>query len=243
MNEQLLNNLYDAYDFLYVDNEYTELISQFENDTESCKQKYLRIKNEKAVVFPIYLAALYAVIVLFLLGGLLTSQPGILPVFGIIMFVIGIMVLIAAFRIAKNRKKTPEKKAMEFWNSIGSPTCIENESKVIQIKDELSVFRLKNRKVIEFLPEDYQEDILAVSYMIHVIKNGLADSLKEALHLYIEQKHRWEVEATMHGMARSMELHNQEMEAYMSEISAQQRITNSRLADIEMLTFLDYINK
>lgn len=85
-------------------------------------------------------------------------------------------------------------------------------------------------------------NIEAVSYMIHVIKNGLADSLKEALNLYIEQKHRWEVEATMRGMARTIEMHNQEMEAYMSEISAQQRMMNSRLADIEMLTFLDYIN-
>lgn len=47
----------------------------------------------------------------------------------------------------------------------------------------------------------------------------------------------------MRGMAKSMELHNREIESYMSEISAQQRITNSRLTDIEMLMLLGYINK
>ncbi len=243
MNEELLNSLYDAYDFLHVDGEYRELIDRFESDTESCKEKYLRMKNEKAIVFPIYLAAFYAALVMFIIGGLLTSQPGLFSFVGIILFVVGIVVLISARGIAKKRKKNPEKKAMDFWEKIGSPTCIENESKIVKIKDELKRFRIKNGTVIDFLPEDYQDDIQAVGYMIHVIKNGLADTLKEALQLFVEQKHRWEMEATVHGMARSMEMHNREMEAYMSEISAQQRITNSRLADIEMLTFLDYVNK
>lgn len=242
MNIELLNNLYDAYDFLYVDNEYSELIDKFENDTESCKEKYLRMKNEKAVVFPVYLAAFYAAMVLFIIGGLLTSQPGILSVFGTVMLGIGVFVIIVAVRIAKQRKKMPEKKALDFWNSVGSQTCIENETKITKIKNELAKFRAKNEKVIDFLPEDYQ-DIYAVGYMIHVIKNGLADTIKEALKLYTEQKHRWEMESAVHGMARAMELHNREMETYMSEISAQQRITNSRLADIEFLTFLDYMDR
>lgn len=242
MNQELLNNLYDAYDFLHVDNEYRELIARFNHDTESCKEKYLRMKNEKAVVFPVYLAAFYLVAVLFIVGGLLTSQGGILPFVGIIFFAAGVVALFVAAGIVKQRKKVPEQKALEFWNSTGSPTCIENESKVVQIKDELEHFRIKNESVLNFLPEDYQDNIQAVGYMIHTIKNGLADSLKEALHLYIEQEHRWEMEATMHGMARSMEMHNREMEGYMSEISAQQRVTNSRLADIEMLSFLNYIN-
>lgn len=243
MNEELLGNLYDAYDFLYIDGEYKELIERFQNDTASCKEKYLKMKNEKAVVFPIYLGAFYGTMVLFILGGLMTSQRGILPLIGYIMFAIGIGVLIFAGRIAKKQKKSPEKKALAFWNDIGSKTCIENDSNIAKVEDELKKFRGKNIKVIKFLPEDYQEDIQAVSYLIHVIKNGLADTMKEALQLYEEQKHRWEMEASMHGMVRTMEMHNREMSAYMSEISAQQRITNSRLADIEMLTFLDYVNK
>lgn len=238
---ELLNNLYDAYDFLYIDSEYRELIAKFEKDTESCKEKYLRLKNEKAVVFPVYLGAFYAAMVLFILGGLLTSQPGLFPIFGVAMLCGGVVVLIAAGKIAKQRKKVPEKKALDFWNNTGSQTCIENEAKIVEIENEFEEFRIKNGKVLDFLPEDYQ-DIYAVAYMIHVIKNGLADNIKEALHLYTEQKHRWEMESAMHGMAETMKLHNREMESYMSEISAQQRITNSRLADIEFLTFLDYVN-
>ncbi len=242
MKEELLNNLYNAYDFLYVDEEYRELIGKFESDTESCKNKYLRTKNTKVTVFPIYLAALYASVILLILGGLLGSQLESPILIGIVVCVAG-LILILAHKIAKQRKKAPEKEAMDFWNNIGSPTCIENESKITKIKEELESFRIKNENVLYFLPEDYQDDIEAVGYMIHVIKNGLADSLKEALQLYTEQKHRWEVEAAMHGIAKTMELHNREMEAYMSEISEQQRIANSKLADIEMLTFLDYINK
>lgn len=242
MNEELLNNLYDAYDFLHIDSEYRELIERFERDTEGCRAKYLRIKNEKVTVFPIYLGAFYGAMVMFIMGGLLTSQGEIGSMIGIILFAIGVLVLFISRAIAKKQKKVPENKAAEFWEKVGSPTCVENEAKIAKIEDELLQFRDKNKAVIKFLPEDYQEDIQAVGYMIHVIKNGLADTLKEALQLFNEQKHRWKMEEAMHGMAKNMEMHNQEMEAYMSEISAQQRIANSRLADIEMLTFLDYVN-
>lgn len=67
--------------------------------------------------------------------------------------------------------------------------------------------------------------------------------MKEALQLYTEQQHRWKMKSAMRGVAESLELHNREMASYMSEISEQQHITNSRLADIEFLTFLDYVNK
>lgn len=242
MNENLLNCLYDAYDFLHIDNKYRTLIEQFETDTENCKNKYLQMKNEKAMVFPIYLAALYSAMICFISGGLFCGQGGVLVVVGMIFFAIGVIAMIVAGRMVKAKKKQPEKKALEFWNRVDSPTCLENESKIKQIRAEFKEFRIKNGSVLDFLPEDYQDDIQAVGYMIHVIKNGLADSLKEALHLYTEQKHRWETEAAIHGMARSMEMHNREMQGYLSEISAQQRITNSRLADIEMLTFLDYMD-
>lgn len=238
---ELLDNLYDAYDFLYVKQEYNERIDKFEKDTQSCKNKYLRIKNEKPALIPIYAGAFYGAMVLFILGGLMMSQGGILSVIGVAMMCGGVLTVIAARMIAKNKKKQPEKDAADFWDKVGSPTCIENESKITQIKTELKEFSAKNYKVLDFLPEDYR-DIYAVGYMIHVIKNRLADNIKEALNLYTEQKHRWEMENAVHGMAQSMELHNREMASYMSEISEQQRITNSRLADIELLTFLDYVN-
>lgn len=238
---ELLDNLYDAYDFLYVKQKYNEQIDRFEKDTESCKSKYLRMKNEKPVLFPVYAGSFYGAAVLFILGGLMMSQKGILSVIGVAMMCGGVLTVIAARMIAKNKKKQPEKNAADFWNEVGSPTCIENNAKIAQMENELKEFYSKNYKVLDFLPEDYQ-DIYAVGYMIHVIKNGLADNIKEALQLYTEQQHRWEMESAMRGMAQSMELHNREMASYMSEISEQQRITNSRLADIELLTFLDYVN-
>ena len=241
MNEELLYKLYDAYDYLYIHDGYLDLINKFENDTEACKQKYLRIKNEKTSYFFIYIMIFFTAVIMLMIGGLISTQinfPLLVPILiGIIIFA-----FICANRFIKSKKKEPENKATEFWNTIGSPTCIENNTKIDKIKDELRIFNHENSHTIDFLPEDYQDDITVVGYLIHVIKNGMADSMKEALNLYVEQKHRWEVEATMRGMANSMEMHNREMEAYMSEISAQQRITNSRLADIEMLTFLDYIN-
>lgn len=242
MKEELLKKLYDAYDYVYIYDGYTELIQKFQKDTEACKQKYLRIKNENTQTVPIYLVIFFAAVMMLMIGGLIASQMNNY----IIVYVIIFGVIAAFYKASKysaNKKKEPEKKAMEFWNSVGSPTCVENNAKISKINDELKEFSSQNNHCIEFLPVDYRDDIMAISYMIHTIENGLAESIKEALHLYIEQKHRWEMEATMRGMAQTMELHNREMESYMSEISAQQRITNSRLADIEMLTFLDYINK
>ncbi len=242
MKEELLEKLYDAYDYLYVYNGYTDLIQKFQKDTEACKQKYLRIKKEKIHTAPIYLVIFFATVMMLMIGGLIASQiENYIIVYLIILG--AIVVFFGARKYSKKQKSEPEKKATEFWNSVGSPTCVENNVKIRKINDELKKFTLENHYCIEFLPLDYRDDIGVVSYMIHTIENGLAESMKEALHLYIEQKHRWEMEATMRGMAESMELHNREMESYMREISAQQRITNSRLADIEMLTFLDYINK
>lgn len=242
MKEELLEKLYDAYDYLHIHNGYVDLIQRFQKDTEACKQKYLRIKNEKSQSIPIYLMIIFAAVVMLMIGGLIASQLNNY----IIVYIILAGVFIAfcmANKYSKNKKMEPEKKAMDFWNSIGSPTCLENDKKIKKITNELNKFSSQNSHCTEFLPVDYKNDIMVVSYMIHVIENELAESIKEALHLYLEQKHRWEMESTMRGMAESMELHNREMESYMSEISAQQRITNSRLADIETLTFLDYINR
>lgn len=235
---ELLDNLYDAYDFLYVKQEYNELIDKFEKDTESCKSKYLRMKNEKPPLPVGYWLAFFSGAALLFSGGLKVIYG---LNFGRVTIFAGIFVIIAARMIAKNKKKQPEKNAADFWNKVGSPTCIENDAKIAQIENELEEFSVKNYKVLDFLPKDYR-DIYAVGYMIHVIKNGLADNMKEALNLYTEQQHRWKMESAMRGMAQSVELHNREMASYMSEISEQQRITNSRLADIELLTFLDYVN-
>lgn len=242
MKEDLLKKLYDAYDYLYIHNGYTDLIQQFQKDTEACKQKYLRIKSEKPQTTQIYLVIFFAAVVMLMIGGLIAGQMDNYAIV-YITFACIIVAFCGAGKYSKNKKREPEKKATEFWKSVGSPTCVENNEKINKINDELKEFSLENKHVIEFLPVDYRDDIMAISYMIHTIENELAESIKEALHLYIDQKHRWEMEATMRGMAESMEIHNREMESYMSEISAQQRITNSRLADIEMLTFLDYINK
>lgn len=242
MREELLSNLYDAYDYLYICDEYTELIKDFERDTESCKQMYLRIKNENVSTFHIYLMIFFATVMLLIIGGLIAGMTN--NYFIVFLIIAGaIFALFGANRYSRKMKKEPEKKATEFWNSIGSQTCVENDEKISKIRAELDNFCEKNDKCVEFLPVDYRDDRAVVSYMIHTIENGMADSIKEALNLYMEQKHRWEMEAAMRGMANAMENHNREMEAYMSEISQQQRVTNSRLADIEMLTFLDYINK
>ncbi len=241
MKNELISQLYDAHDYLYIHDGYLDLIRRFEKDTESCKQKYLRMKNEKTSYGYLYLMIFFSGAMLLLLGGLLASQ---LQAGGIVFLLLGLIVaaFVAARKYIKNKKLEPEKNALEFWRTTGSPTCAENEEKIKKIRAELQKFSDENQGVLEVLPTDYRDDIGVVSYMIHVLENGLADSMKDGLHLYLEQKHRWEMEAAIHGMARSMELHNREMEGYMAEISAQQRITNSRLADIEMLTFLDYIN-
>lgn len=242
MKEELLGKLYDAYDYLYICNGYEDLMQKFHKDTEACKQKYLRIKGEQVHTTHIYMMIFMVTVVCLIIGGLIADQLN--NYFIVYLILAGAVVaFIGANRYSRIKKSEPEKKATEFWNAIGSKTCAENNAKINKLNSELNSFSNENIHSLEFLPVDYREDIMAVSYMIHTIENGMADTVKEALHLYIEQKHRWEMEAAMHGIAESMEYHNREMESYMSEISAQQRITNSRLADIEMLTFLDYINR
>lgn len=49
---------------------------------------------------------------------------------------------------------------MEFWNSVGSPTCIENNSKIKRIHEELQEFHNENKHVLDFMPEDYRNNSL-----------------------------------------------------------------------------------
>lgn len=113
MNRELLNNLYDIYDYLYIYNGYMELIGKFEKDTESCKQKYLRIKNEKISTFPIYLIIIFSAVILFIIGGLVASQ---INSYVIVYIIIGavIFAFAAANRYSKKQKKEPEKKQWNF---------------------------------------------------------------------------------------------------------------------------------
>lgn len=242
MESQLIDELYDAWEYLNICERYKDLVNQYEENTESCKQKYLRIKGEKVHTAHIYLGIFYVSAVVLIMGSLIATQIK-NPYAGSIIEVVIIAGIIAAIVVAKQyiarKKRKPEKNAMEFWDSVGSPTCVKNEETIEKIKKELYDFSNANSKVTELLPPDYKNDMDAVSYMIYTVENGLASSVPEALKLYIEQKHRWEMEAAIHGMAETMQRHNSEMMEYMDKISAEQRITNSRLADIEMLTFFN----
>ena len=92
------------------------------------------------------------------------------------------------------------------------------------------------------MPFNIRYDYNAVSYVEDAISNGKADTIKEAMQLYDNHLHQIKMQVTMQNMANSMYAHNQAMEAYMSDVVEQQKITNSKLSDIENWTFLDYMN-
>ncbi len=241
MNEELVMQLNDACDFLYIWDSYEGLISSIRRDTESCKAKYLRIKNEKVSSAAIYLTIFFVSVIMLMFAGLISGQIGSYFLVFIAFAVIAIA-LVMANKYTKKLKLQPQKRADEFWNTIGSPTCVENKQKIEILQGELNKFIEDNKHVIEFLPEDYRHNTSAVEYVFSAIKNGLAGSIKEALNLYNEKLHRDRMEQSLKDMADTMQRHQTEISEHMSEIEYQNRIANTHLRNIENLTILNYLN-
>lgn len=240
--EELLDQLYDAHEFLRIRNGYKDLENSLEEENTALEKQYRLVKSKKPITFHIWLITFYIVTVTIMMGSLIATQTKshIPPV---ICLAVAVVSIVFAAKRTKTKKQKPAKEAEKYMAEVAAPRISENEEKIKKINDELVDFTSENKQFVSFLPVDYRYDIDAVSYMIYTIENEMASSIKEAMKLYIEQLHRWKMEEAVQGMARSAERHHREMEEYMADIRAQQEEANSRLANIETLTFLDYLDR
>ena len=229
--------LWEACDYLRECKNYIDEIIELEQMNKNCEAEFIRIKSTKESTLVPVLVSFYICGVLFVLATTVANF-----IMTLIAFAGIATTIVMSRKRIKKKKALPEKRAMEYWESTGSPTCVANKNEIQRLEQELRAFAEENKQKVEFLPVGIRYDYNAVSYIENAIRNGKADSIKEAMQLYDAHLHQLQMQATMQNIANTMYMHNQAMEAYMSHVVEQQKITNSKLSEIENWTFLDYMN-
>ena len=138
-------------------------------------------------------------------------------------------------------KKLEDKNNERFKRKIDTevkPIADEANKKIEKLKQIMENFVNENLHYIEFIPIKYR-NLEAVSYMFIAASNGRADTLKEAINLYEEQLHRWNLEMAANKVAEAQ----QYTARAIDELNRQQRETNNHLKAIEFIEYINYLNK
>lgn len=239
LHQQLVN----ACEFFSVNQKYDELVAQYQSNTQAYEAEYLKMKKSRqspliGIVVIVFLSLFLSMITM----GIVTSiNPNSITLALLAVFLPPLVCVVAILIYVKRcKQKTLEyqKKADRYWQEIAGKACANNEKTIKKIELERSCFNRDNRVFTEILPDNYRY-FLAAAYMENVVRNGRADTLKEALNLFEEQRHRWEIEASN----REMIAQNARMQEQLMDISAQQARTNSHLRNIEFLEFYNTFYK
>ena len=128
-------------------------------------------------------------------------------------------------------------------NQLIAQTRQENDEKnraanaeIARLNTENSQLKASEPEVLAFLPETYCTT-QATCYMLLAVKDGRADTLKEAMNLYEEQLHRWKMEKLAADSARMQQI---QLEA-MQELAANQEQIQTQLSVITALQIADML--
>ena len=141
------------------------------------------------------------------------------------------------FIFSKIRLKQSEATFNNLKVRIALPKIEKLEKNISEIVEAGEKFAEKNGHVLKFLPNQYR-NLQATSYMLMAVKNGRADTLKEAINLYEEQLHRWRLEDAARQSAEAQEY----LALAVEELSARQAETNDHLRSIEFMQYMQYLS-
>ncbi len=245
MNKELCENLATAVDYFQCGERFKELLNEQDEKVQTLEKRFRADKNrgEGKFMFLFVLAVIGMVS-----SGLIILATAIMLFSGdqfgegdfIILSTLPFMLLfsVGLFAFVKIHEKTKERKFKKIYQNEIQPQIDQAKEEVNNIKIAVQEFAQKNLHLIEFLPMQYRH-LQAVSFMFYAVKNGRADTLKEAINLYEEQLHRWKVEN-----AAQEALETQQYMAYaMDELNARQVETNKRLLAIQAMQYWNYINE
>ncbi len=116
---------------------------------------------------------------------------------------------------------------------------MQNGKIIAEIKQKCAEFNTEYGHLTDFLPEEYCNSTV-IPYLLNYVSTGRADTLKEALNLYEEQKFRWEMESRQRNMMEEIAAHNARMEEYAEETARQTAKAASIAEDIHWQQMYEY---
>ena len=115
-----------------------------------------------------------------------------------------------------------------------------DEAAIAQLEADAVTLQKAAKELLAFLPDTYR-NAEAACYMLLAVKDGRADTLKEAMNLYEEQLHRWKMEKIAANSARMQQIHMESMRSAMQEISDNQQHIQDQLSTITALQITDML--
>ena len=109
-----------------------------------------------------------------------------------------------------------------------------DEAAIAQLEADAVTLEKAAKELLAFLPDTYR-NAEAACYMLLAVKDGRADTLKEAMNLYEEQLHRWKMEKLAANSARMQQIHMEAMQSAMQEIANNQQQIQSQLTTVTAL--------
>ncbi len=233
MNTRLFSDLYSASEYYRVCNIYNEKIANLKASIQTCKNNYIELKGKKKSpsVANVFLIAFGLWFCLWFLTNAETRLMGI--------FVAVIIVSIVVFNVlhckAYNNKHSNQ--ADKFWYDKWGPAVAQAEKEIQKANQRLSKYKADHSNCLNFLPSQYR-NYSATSYMAIAVRNGRADTFKEAANLYEEQLHRWRMEQINEQIAAQ----NWAIQNNLVSLGQQQAEANKLLKEIENLEFYNLLS-
>lgn len=140
-------------------------------------------------------------------------------------------------RVVGGHKEKAFKKKMEaLYKDEITPALQQYTAAITKLTAERGAFLRETKRLLDFVPEHYRTN-LAVAFMERAVRTGRADTLKEALNLYEEQLHRWNMESYAQSMAEQAAWEAAMMDEHLSRMEANQARMASSLRNIENMEF------
>ena len=145
-------------------------------------------------------------------------------------FLLSIFLLVRA-RVSLKKHKKNDKILMEQLRQEDEVKNKADEATIAQLEADAVTLQKAANELLAFLPDTYR-NTEAACYMLLAVKDGRADTLKEAMNLYEEQLHRWKMEKLAANSARMQQIHMESMQSAMREIAGNQEQIQGQLSAI-----------
>ena len=227
MRTELLEQLKNAYEYHRILLLHQEAIKELEKKKKSCEAQYRAVTHKsfpiaavgiglgvffgaQILVLPLIALVGPAIVVLFIaIGSLLGFESSVMGMLAFLVFVaiselvaVGVAIWLPMI-YEKKRQAKENAKIKKYFETVYTPAMKEINEELKDAQESLTEHATTYNYVLDFLPPDYRSWV-AVFYMHDAVENYRADALKEAINLYEEQLHRWNVEDQMEEQKRVM---------------------------------------
>ncbi|MBE6801813.1 MAG: hypothetical protein E7530_02890 [Ruminococcaceae bacterium] len=261
MNAELHKQLKDISKVFEDLAKYEQMENQVKAHTKQYYNEYEKLKKKgfsaaKGNVLIVVFSIIFTTILLFLSIGILffflsnvydasTTSPGglMLVVHALLLFPLILLPFEIVFGIKIYRRTICKKKndklqaeAQKYYDEVFIPVANQDEKKYNAIIEDKEKYIAYYKPLLCIIPSDYLK-YRAVTFFEEVVRTGRADTLKEAMNLYEEQVHRWNLEAQGERMIQQQHYDNLMMQIQLCDIEIAQSKNAATLRSIESMEF------